>query len=314
MKNRGTQLLLAVAVLLASGCGTHPAAPSFATGTLNVAPPPEPAPARAPAIVGGTLGAFPALKTVSVLGGVPGGDLAVPQQARYIAQTDKLQVLTSASDLRKSWDSAITFCGTVKCEVVSSSISSATPNTVPSGEISMRVVPEDAGKLFSQIEKLGKVAEHSTEREDLTTSVIDTEAKLKNLTAFRDSLRAMLAKPSVKVGDLVEIQKQLADTQAELDSETAQRKVLANQTEKVAVEVSFRADDAHRTSPWESISAALSEAVPTLAESTASLISTIFAILPWLIVIVPVVWLVVRAWKRFRRRKRNLPAPPPASA
>lgn len=302
MKNRGTQLLLAALVLFASGCGTHPAAPP---------PQPEPAAASQSARVGSNLGTLSAFRTVALNGATGGGS---GDQPRYIAQTDKLQVLTSASDLRKSWDSAIAFCGAVKCEVVSSSISSATPNTVPSGEISMRVVPEDAGKLFSQIEKLGKVAEHSTAREDLTTSVIDTEAKLKNLTAFRDSLRAMLAKPSVKVSDLVEIQKQLADTQAELDSETAQRKVLANQTEKVAVEVSFRTDDAHRTSPWQSISAALSEAVPTLAESTASLINTVFAILPWLVVIVPVVWLVVRAWKRFRRRKRNLPAPPPAAA
>src|SRR5215510_11522153 len=89
---------------------------------------------------------------------------------------------------------------------------------------------------------LGKIAQHTTEREDKTTAVIDTEAKLKNLTSFRDNLRAMLGKPSATVKDLVEIQQQLTETQSELDSETAQRKILANETEKIAVKISFRVE------------------------------------------------------------------------
>src|SRR5215510_10790285 len=89
---------------------------------------------------------------------------------------------------------------------------------------------------------LGKIAQHTTEREDKTTAVIDTEAKLKNLTSFRDNLRGMLNRPSATVKDLVEIQQQLTETQSELDSETAQRKILANETEKIAVEISFRVE------------------------------------------------------------------------
>ena len=39
-----------------------------------------------------------------------------------------------------------------------------------------------------------------------TTAVVDTEARIKNLTGFRDNLRAMLAKPSATVKDSVDIQ------------------------------------------------------------------------------------------------------------
>jgi Domain of unknown function (DUF4349) len=45
----------------------------------------------------------------------------------------------------------------------------------------------------------------------------------------------MLARSSSTVKDLIEIQQQLTDTQSQLDSETAQRKILANETEKIAV-------------------------------------------------------------------------------
>jgi vacuolar-type H+-ATPase subunit I/STV1 len=169
---------------------------------------------------------------------------------------------------------------------------------------------------LAQVEKLGKIAQHTTEREDKTTAVVDTDAKIKNLTSFRDSLRAMLGKPSATVRDLVEIQKQLTDTQSELDSETAQRKILANETEKIAVEISFHVERANESGGglaqvWN----ALRESGSILADSTASLITTIVAIVPWLILILPAIWLLVKGWKRLKlRRNRTLSPPQPPSA
>jgi hypothetical protein len=163
-------------------------------------------------------------------------DFSVAASAeRYVAERHKLELLTSESQLQKSWQSTVAFCGTIQCEVLSSNITTRTGDSVPSGSISLRVSPEDLNRLLAYVEKLGKVAESATEREDKTTAVVDTEAKIKNLTGFRDSLRAMFAKPSATVKDLVEIQQQLTDTQSQLDSETAQRKILANETEKIAV-------------------------------------------------------------------------------
>jgi hypothetical protein len=198
---------------------------------------------------------------------------------RYVAERHKLQVLTSESELQKSWGSTASFCGTIHCEVGSSSITTRTGESVPSGVILLRVVPDDLQKLLAHVGHLGKIAQHTTEREDKTTAVVDTDAKLRNLTSFRDSLRTMLAKPSATVRDLVEIQKQLTDTQAELDSETAQRKILANETEKLAVEVSFRVETTHRNSgSLAQIGNALRESGSILADSTASLITTIVAV------------------------------------
>jgi cob(I)alamin adenosyltransferase len=236
---------------------------------------------------------------------------ASPQ--RYIAERDKLEIITPESDLQKSWESAVAFCSTIQCEVVSSSITTRTGDSVPSGGISLRVVPEDLKKLFAHVEKLGKIAQHTTAREDKTTAVVDTEAKIKNLTSFRDNLRAMLAKPSATTKDLVEIQKQLTDTQSELDSETAQRKILANETEKIAVEISFRVERSRENARglaqvWN----ALRESGSILADSTASLITTIVAIIPWLILILPGVWLLVKAWRTLKLRRNRTVSPPPS--
>ena len=231
---------------------------------------------------------------------------ASPQ--RYIAETHKFEVIASEAELEKSVESLLAFCATIQCEVVSSSVTTRAEDSTPSGSISLRVAPQDAGKLFAQAEKLGKIAQHTTEREDKTTAVVDSEAKIKNLTTFRDNLRGMLAKPSATVKDLIEIQQQLMETQSQLDSETAQRKILANETEKVRVELSFRVPrNAADASSWTQIGNAFRQSAQVLADSTAAVIITVVAIIPWLILILPLLWFARKIWRRFGRNRPIAP-------
>jgi hypothetical protein len=229
---------------------------------------------------------------------------------RFVAEHHHLDVVAPESELEKSWEATIAFCGTIHCEIVSSSITARTGEQEPGGMISLRVAPSDLQKLLDHVKTTGQIATHMTERVDDTTQVIDTEAKIKNLTTFRDNLRAMQSKPSVAVKDLVEIQHQLADTQAQLDSQTAQRKVLANETEKIAVEIVFRvARPNEQRGTFSGITAALRESGSVLADSIAALITTIVAAIPWLIVVVPGMWLLIRAFLRLRqKRNRQIPS------
>jgi hypothetical protein len=227
---------------------------------------------------------------------------AAPQ--RYIAESHKVEVVTSESQLEKSWESLIAYCGSIQCEVTSSSITTRTSDTEPTGTVFMRVAPGDLRKLLAEVERLGKVAQHTTQREDKTEDVVDTDAKIKNLTSFRDNLRAMLGKPSATIKDLVEIQQQLTDTQSQLDGETTMRKILANETEKIAVEISFQVERPRgNAGGFAEIWEALRESGTNLADSTASLITVIVTVIPWLILIVPGIWLIGRAWRRLRRNR-----------
>jgi hypothetical protein len=236
-----------------------------------------------------------------------------PSQLRFIAESHELEIITPESELQKSWESVVVFCGQIQCEVISSKITTRTSDSVPSGVISLRVAPQDLTKLFMHVEKLGNVAQHTTEREDKTAAVVDTDAKVKNLTSFRDNLRAMLAKSAATVKDLVEIQRQLTETQSQLDSETARRKILANETEKIAVGISFRVKESGaKAGGFAQIRDALRESGSVLADSTASLITVIVAVIPWLILIVPALWLLARVWRKLRRNRAV--SPPPSSA
>ena len=205
------------------------------------------------------------------------------------------------------------FCSTIHCEILNSSITARTRESLPSASISLRVAPEDVQKLMDHLEKQGTIVQHTTESEDKTTAVVDTEPRIRNLTGFRDNLRVMLAKPSTTVKDSVEIQQQLTEVQSQLDSETAQRKILANETEKIAVTISFRIERTTEGSGgFKAIGNAFRESGSVLGESIASLITVVVAIIPWLIVIVPLLWLLRKMWRKFRRGRRA-DRPPTAS-
>src|SRR5262249_53075567 len=210
--------------------------------------------------------------------------IALPSVAqaasRYIAVRHKLEIIEPASALPKSLEAVVTFCGSIQCEVLSSNISGTAPDAIPSGAVSMRVLPQDLNKLLDFAGKQGKISQHSTETEDKTAAVIDVEAKIKNQTEFRDSLRRMLAKPGVSVADLLQIQEKLAEAQSELDAEATLRKNLANETEKVAVEIAFRSEiHSAKRGAFASVTEAFSEFGSNFGDSLAALIEAIAAII-----------------------------------
>ncbi|HEV2194773.1 MAG TPA: DUF4349 domain-containing protein [Candidatus Acidoferrum sp.] len=258
-----------------------------------------------------------ALLRETEFGGVAGGGggggvvLAAP---RFVAVQHKLEIVEASSGLAKSVEAVVAFCGTIQCEVLSSSVTNETAILSPSGNIAARLAPADLNKFLEFVGKQGKIAQHSTESEDKTAAVIDVEAKLKNQTDFRDSLRRMLSRPGVSVADLLQIQEKLAEAQAELDSEATQRKVLANETEKVYVEIAFHAEQqrVHRGA-FASVGEALRDFGSDFGDSLAALISAVAAIIPWLIVIIPGLWFVIRAVRRLRERRRAAKAAGPAA-
>jgi hypothetical protein len=243
-----------------------------------------------------------------------GGSGTVLAASRFVAVRHKLEIVEASSGLPKSIEAVVAFCGTIQCEVLSSSVTNETAVLSPSGSIAARVAPPDLNRFLDFAGKQGKIAQHSTESEDKTAAVVDVEAKLKNQTDFRDSLRKMLIKPGVSVADLLQIQEKLAEAQAELDSEAMQRKILANETEKVYVEIAFRAEQRIvRRGAFASVGEALRDSGSVLGDSFAALITAIAAIIPWLIVITPGSWFLIKVVRRYRNRRRAANAATPAA-
>ena len=298
----GVWLALAAALALA-GCGRE-------TANSRSSNEPAPPPAMAPAPAGGMAMKAQRMQTAAESGASSDLQQEAPLQ-RFLAVRQELVVEVPAEELAAAWEKMRDLCGTLQCELLSASLLRETPRQPGSAMLEVRVAPAEVDKLLGGLAGLASVVSHTTTSEDKTAEVIDVEARIKNRTEFRDSLRAMLGDTVTKrtMADLLAIQRTLSDTQAELDAIATQRKVLAQQTSKQHIQIQFtpkRVLVAGGGDGYSPMKEALRNAGAVLAESVGALITFVAAVLPWLVIVVlPLAWLARVLWRRRSRRARS---------
>lgn len=254
-------------------------------------------------------------KPVAMSAAAPAADMAraAPEQAeqaegeqsqRFIALRHELLMLTEPQAVETAWKAAQEACAAAACDLLSSSISHEDDQQPASGHLDARVPPARLKVFMDKVTGLGTVGQHSTSAEDKTDQVVDTEARLKNMAEFRDHLRKMLATPGAKLSELIEVERELTRVQSELDSLATQRKVLAQETEKVRVLITFQARSAIlQPGVWSPVKQAFQHAGHVFAGSIASLISFVAAMSPWLVVALPLAWGLKAWWRRSKAAK-----------
>ncbi|MET3382953.1 DUF4349 domain-containing protein [Variovorax paradoxus] len=306
----GIVLLALAAALSLAGCDRR----NNETAALAEPASPPPAPMQAAA---GYAGGMAMRKEARMRSAEPASAPSATDQSqdntplqRFLAVRQDLNVEVPAEQLADAWGKVRDLCGSLKCELLSSSLLRETPQQPGSAMLEMRVEPADVDKLLGGLAGVANVVSHTTTSEDKTAEVIDVEARIKNRTEFRDSLRTMLRDTVTKrtMADLLAIQRTLSDTQAELDAIATQRKVLAQQTSKQHIQIQFTPRRAlvSGSDGYSPMGHALRNAGSVLAESVGSLITFIAAVLPWLVLVVlPMGWLVRVLWRRRRATARE---------
>lgn len=234
-------------------------------------------------------------------------DAQVPQLAYAYAYT--LEAPTDAvSSLAARHEQACVQAGPQRCQVIGSS-NQAYGEDQRTATLEIRAEPgwlatfrnglaEDAEAAD------GRIADSSTSSEDLTRALIDTEAHLRAKTALRDRLQTMLATRDGNLQTVLEVERELARVQGEIDSATSTLEVMRARVAMSRVTLTYQSrgvlapDDA--TAP---LSVALSNALRLFMMGLAAIVSTLAFALPFVLVIAPIVWLVLRVRKR-RRAER----------
>lgn len=165
----------------------------------------------------------------------------------------------------------------------------------------------------------GKVIAEATREEDVTSAVVDLQARIENLQASEASYRALLAKAQ-KIDDILSVQSRLDDVQGQIEQLSAQLKQLSNQADLSTLTVTLQpqAEPIQVASSGWDPGATLQEALSALLQvgQAVASIGIWLAIvgLPVLVVIglAGVVVLRVAPWAR--RRNPGTPSEPPAAA
>lgn len=222
---------------------------------------------------------------------------------KYIALRHHLQIESPVEQLQAAFDAAIKHCEALNCQTLSANYNKQTQYNPPSASLSVRVPPRNVEIFLSGLAKNGEVLQHGRDSEDKTNQVIDADARIANLTHLRDRLRAMLTDKSAKFKDLIEVETQLANTQSELDSIVSIRKALSLETDLVAVNIDFIASQGiTEQGAFAPIAMAFKNAGRVLMESFGAVITFVFSAIPWLLIGIPVLWLVRKYWVKIKAK------------
>jgi hypothetical protein len=267
------------------------AAPASMAEPAMVEPAPAILPATAPRIAAG-----PPMLAYSYDYG-----LAVPQ-----ARVDGLRRTHEAACLKAGWR---------VCQVVSSSMQDL-GGVGASGQLEIRAVaswltPFRAGLEAQAKGAGGRVTTTSVSSEDLSREIVDTEAQLRAKTTLRDRLQALLANRPGKLSDLLEVERELARVQGEIDSTTSQLAVMRARVAMSDLTLRYQSGDVVGPRVRSPLGAAFGGFLGNAAASFAAIVDVVAVVLPWGLLLAALGWLFRKPIGRLRQRLRQRRAPKP---
>ncbi|WP_214405954.1 DUF4349 domain-containing protein [Pseudonocardia lacus] len=186
------------------------------------------------------------------------------------------------------------------------------------GWLTLRVPADSLDRLVDDIAGLGKVVQRSSQVSDATEQVTDLDARVASQRASVDRVRTLLAQAQ-SIGDIVAIESELADREAELDSLVSRLAGLRDQVALSTLTVDLRGPGAP-VPPVEPDGpagftdglAAGWEGLLAVGTAAAAVIGFVLPLLP-LVVIGFVLVLLGRRLVRGRRAPAPAPAPTPGA-
>jgi hypothetical protein len=167
-----------------------------------------------------------------------------------------------------------------------------------SSTVTLRVPVTRFSEAMSALGRLGRVEHQSRKSEDVTTQVIDNDARVRAAERSIRQIEALLGR-ATKLSDIIAIEADLARRQADLDSLKSQQSWLADQTQlsTIVVHLSRTGTDRPDKDDDEGFVAGLAAGWTALKGSTVAVLTVLGAVLPFATMLallgVPA-WLVVR--------------------
>jgi ABC-type multidrug transport system fused ATPase/permease subunit len=207
------------------------------------------------------------------------------------------------------------------CQLINSS-RSGDPQSFMQGNLSLRGEPNWLRTFMAGMETQvddagGRITSQSTGTEDLTRAIVDTEARLRALTSLRDRLQDLLRSRPGRLADLLEVERELARVQGEIDSIQSNLAVMRTRVAMSELNLNYQSSPRPLGSDtFQPLREAFASFLGIIVGVFAAMITIVAALIPIVIVVVPLVWLALR-WRKKRGGRffrRSPPPAPPAAA
>lgn len=194
--------------------------------------------------------------------------------------------------------------GPRSCQLVGSNVS-GDPESTMNGYVSLRGEPNwlrtFMGGLEAQADAAGgRILAETTNTEDLTRQIVDTEARQRAQTSLRDRLQRLLDSRPGRLADLLEVERELARVQAEIDALQSNLAVMRTRVAMSELTLQYQSSPKPlRGDTFRPLGDALAGFLGIVVAGFAAIITIIAGLLPFAIVLVPITWAILR-WRRAR--------------
>lgn len=232
----------------------------------------------------------------------------MPQPAPQLAYEHQMRLVAPASAVSRLLNSHRDACavhGAGRCQIITAA------SSIERGEARASLVLRAesgwlkafrAGLADDLARAGGRIEEAATTSEDLTQQIIDVEARVLAQRTLRDRLQALLAGKPGKLAELLEVERELARVQAELDAAVSTLQVYRTRVATELLTITYRsAPSVAGANAWRPLTNALEGGAGVIAASLGVLITLIAAALPVAALLLPGAWLL----RRFLRRRRT---------
>jgi hypothetical protein len=172
----------------------------------------------------------------------------------------------------------------------------------------LRIPAASFEQVMADLGELGEVQARNVDSEDVTDQIVDLEGRLANARTSAERLRELLAKAE-NVQNTITIEDRLTQRQTEIEALTGHLEVLEDRVALATVDATFTERDEPAVSDdLPGPAAALRSGMVAVANLAKLALAAAAFALPFLPVVLLVVWLVRRGSRRRRRSGTDGPA------
>lgn len=230
-----------------------------------------------------------------------------PAPVLYLAYSYAMGLEVPSERLAAVMDRHVQACqaaGPRLCQLIGSN-RSGDPESYMEGYVSLRGEPAwlrtFMGGISTQVDEAGgRILSQTTNTEDLTRAIVDTEARLRAQTALRDRLQELLRSRPGRLADLLEVERELARVQGEIDAVQSNLAVMRTRVAMSELTLNYRsAPRPVGSDTLEPLRQAFANFLGIVVAGFAAIITIIAGLIPIAVVVVPIVWGLL-VWRRRR--------------
>jgi hypothetical protein len=172
--------------------------------------------------------------------------------------------------------------------------------------VTCRIPSQKLDEMLGRLEEIGKQEAVNLASEDVSEQYLDLEVRLRTQQQLEERLRGLLDRPSNRLSDLLEIEKEVARVRGEIDSMQGRKRYWDNQvafsTLTVQVHEPRPVVASDKGGVWATLKGAFGDSADNFVRTIAGLIAALGAFVPLALAFVAAFWAIRFLWRRGRRR------------